>query len=213
MTERPMTLSELSAELGVSYAAVSWRLKRMGVAPCGSRDGMKVFAVDPADVLTRSARKYREGWKPTSYFTKLLKHSEYKVAPFLRDIGAEEDGGGRDVVFWLLPEDLRDDAKIAGLYDDWEKAREEARARWEAKINAEEDDGDWLSSVPEGPVKDMVAEERRLKSMVGKEVEVEFGLWRIRGTLLQGSMNSFTLRVGRDERFFLSREARIVATI
>lgn len=87
------------------------------------------------------------------------------------------------------------------------------KEEWAAKMRGEEDEKDWLATVPDGPVKDMVAEERRLKSMVGKEVEAEFGLRRIRGTLLQGSMNSFTLRVGRDERFFLSREARIVATI
>ena len=209
MTERLMTLSELSAELGVSYAAVSWRLKRMGVAPCGSRDGMKVFAVDPADVLTRSARKYREGWKPTSYFTKLLKHSEYKVAPFLRDIGAEEDGGGRDVVFWLLPEKLRDDADVARMYGLWEKAREEARARWEAKINAEEHVEDWLSTC-EPDVRAMVMSERENKRRIGTEVEAETAGGRlVRGTLLECSMNSVTIRVGGSVRFFLARELTI----
>lgn len=209
MTERLMTLSELSAELGVSYAAVSWRLKRMGVAPCGSRDGMKVFAVDPADVLTRSARKYREGWKPTSYFTKLLKHSKYKVAPFLRDIGAEEDGGARDVVFWLLPEKLRDDADVARMYGLWEKAREEARARWEAKINAEEHVEDWLSTC--GPeVRAMVMRERENKKRIGQEVEAETAGGRlVRGTLLECSMNFVTIRVGGSIRFFLARELTI----
>ena len=210
MAEKLMTMQELAKDLHASYQAVQARLKLMGAEAVGrDGEGRKLFRVDPEKVRSKRDLLHMAGFQPSSWFAERLRVSQYNAINFLSHIRAECRQGWRKSLFWRLPKELEDFESFRKAYGDYVREKEE----WAAKMRGEEDEKDWLATVPEGPVKDMVAEERRLKSMVGKEVEAEFGLRRIRGTLLQGSMNSFTLRVGRDERFFLSREARIVATI
>ena len=51
-------------------------------------------------------------------------------------------------------------------------------------------EGDWLQSVPNGPIKDMVLDERRGKSLIGKRVTVQM---RTSGAVYYGILLKYTM--------------------
>lgn len=212
MAERFMTQAELAEELHIAIPTVLWRLKEFGIKPSGKQNGVKVYWIDPETFIPKRERLRREGWLPTSEICEIVGKSQW-VVPFLREVGAKRDARIRNVTFWLLPEHLKDRETLYKTYQEWMRRKMAAKAAWKERIDkpAEEDDGDWLSSVPNGPVKDLVLRERADRGLIGKEIEVETsGGRRVRGTLLECSMNSMTMRVGGVVRFWPRREVTII---
>ena len=215
MAERFMTRKDMAAEYHISDMTVKYRLDQAGVKPFGKRFGVAVYCVDPEELLVPRSEKLRKaGWRVTSEILEIIGKSKWIIS-FLESVGAKRDGKPRQPTFWLLPEELRDKEALWRAYHEWARRREAAHTAWKARIDkndgSEEEDGDWLMTVPNGPIKDMVLKEREDRKLIGTEIEVETpGGRRVRGTLLGCSMNSVTMQVGRSTRFWLRREVTII---
>lgn len=207
-----MTITEIWQYCGCSAARVSSYINRNEIKPVGT--------------TVRGTKKNVKLYELTPSMEEYLR-SDFRPGPVRQLTEAERIASG-----WLTCYEIADmwgcsyNKAIdilanSGAESKWESGREHfgrklfkipdklCRSPTEYKTN-QKTSGDWLKAVPDGPVKDMILDERRGKALIGKKVIVQEGKRVFTARLVYYNMNEFGIRVNGEYDEYKHNEAKVL---
>ena len=207
----PMTVPALAEAAGCSRTTMWERVRRLGLRPVGyaretCEDGqarrMATYLPDKRLFHFTIKQMRAEGCVSTADVRGKLGTSNELAQQFLRDIGVEPVRSN----FWIMWRVPMTDAELLAAWNRWRSKR---RNHWTKQSNAnapEDDQPDWLPTLPDGDAKRLVEDERKWKAKKGETVTADVDGRRWTGELLEYSMVSVALKVRGRVRMWLKKD-------
>ena len=205
-----MTASALADAAGCSRTTMQERVRRLGLRPAGFVKEIHEGRTCRASVYLPDKRLFHftikqmraEGCVSTADVRGKLGTSNELAQQFLRDIGIEPIRSN----FWIMWRVRMTDAELLRAWCRW---RAERQRGWTKQSNAnapEDEQPDWLPTLPDGDARRLVEDERRWKARRGQQVTADVDGRKWTGELLEYSMVSVTLKVRGRVKMWLKKD-------